>query len=526
MGHAPNSTNHQKLQPQLVMKNTMLKSSSKTKPESTQSTPASTTTTTKTHSPNPPPPPSPPSLVSLLAQGTTLSPSALVHPPTNSPSSSTPAATSPGPNASHVLGLVTTRLSPSSTLLSPPHTKTSHVPPPRVLSSHPPASNTTAPPPTPPASMPPSFLFGCGLDNEGLFSGSAGLLGLGRSSISLVEQSANKYNRFFSYCLPSTSSSTGHLTFGDGGSPNGVKFTKLITSSQSESAASLYGLDLAGINVGGSQLSIAPSVFPSSGTIIDSGTVIKRLPATAYAVLRGAFQEAMKNYTLTMGDSLLDTCYDFSCLDTVSYSKIAFVFGDGLTVDLDACANWFYFLFLELKNIMVLSFVNSFVCNCTLNLFHAQILKQDEARVNSIHSRLNYRIHHPFTQSAATTLPAKSGLLLGSGNYFVTFGLGTPAKQLSLVFDTGSDLTWTQCRPCLRSCYRQSEPIFDPSLSASYKKLSCTSATCTKLSSAVIQHGCSSASSSCVLRHPVRRRVLLHRGFRQRKAYIDLHGRF
>ncbi|CAB4296505.1 unnamed protein product [Prunus armeniaca] len=339
MGHAPNSTNHQKLQPQLVMKNTMLKSSSKTKPESTQSTPASTTTTTKTHSPNPPPPPSPPSLVSLLAQGTTLSPSALVHPPTNSPSSSTPAATSPGPNASHVLGLVTTRLSPSSTLLSPPHTKTSHVPPPRVLSSHPPASNTTAPPPTPPASMPPSFLFGCGLDNEGLFSGSAGLLGLGRSSISLVEQSANKYNRFFSYCLPSTSSSTGHLTFGDGGSPNGVKFTKLITSSQSESAASLYGLDLAGINVGGSQLSIAPSVFPSSGTIIDSGTVIKRLPATAYAVLRGAFQEAMKNYTLTMGDSLLDTCYDFSCLDTVSYSKIAFVFGDGLTVDLDACAN-------------------------------------------------------------------------------------------------------------------------------------------------------------------------------------------
>ncbi|XP_008220869.1 PREDICTED: aspartyl protease family protein At5g10770-like [Prunus mume] len=131
--------------------------------------------------------------------------------------------------------------------------------------------------------------------------------------------------------------------------------------------------------------------------------------------------------------------------------------------------------------------------------YHAQILKQDEARVNSIHSRLNYRIQDPFTQSAAsTTLPAKSGLLLGTGNYLVTVGLGTPAKQLSLVFDTGSDLTWTQCRPCLRSCYRQSEPIFDPSLSASYKNLSCTSATCTQLSSAGIQHDCSSASSSCL----------------------------
>ncbi|KAI5354072.1 hypothetical protein L3X38_006967 [Prunus dulcis] len=131
--------------------------------------------------------------------------------------------------------------------------------------------------------------------------------------------------------------------------------------------------------------------------------------------------------------------------------------------------------------------------------YHAQILKQDEARVNSIHSRLNYRIHDPFTQSAAsTTLPAKSGLPLGSANYFVTVGLGTPAKQLSLEFDTGSDLTWTQCRPCLRSCYTQSEPIFDPSLSSSYKNLSCSSATCTQLSSAGIPHRCSSASSSCL----------------------------
>ncbi|ONI32989.1 hypothetical protein PRUPE_1G397900 [Prunus persica] len=177
------------------------------------------------------------------------------------------------------------------------------------------------------------FLFGCGLDNEGLFSGSAGLLGLGRSSTSLVEQTANKYNRFFSYCLPSTSSSTGHLTFGDGGSANGVKFTKLITSSQSES---FYGLGLAGIKVGGSQLSIEPSVFSSSGTIIDSGTVITRLPATAYAALRGAFREAMKNYTLTESFLLLDTCYDFSGLNTVTYPKIAFMFGDGLTVDSDA----------------------------------------------------------------------------------------------------------------------------------------------------------------------------------------------
>ncbi|BFG17987.1 hypothetical protein CerSpe_042610 [Prunus speciosa] len=359
MGHAPNSTNHQKLQPQLVMKNTMLKSSSKTKPESTQSTPALATTTTKTHSPNPPPPPSSPSLVSLSAQGTTLSPSASVHPPSNSPSPLTPASTSPGPNANHGLGLVTNREIPSSTLLSLPHTKKSHVPLPRVLNSHPPALNKAVPPP--PAFTSPGygdnsfskgvlgsekltltptdvfegFLFGCGLDNEGLFSGSAGLLGLGRSSISFVEQIANKYNRFFPYYLLSTSSSTYHLTFGDGGLANDVKFTKLITSSQSESVSSLYSLGLAGINIVGRQLSTAPSVFSSSRTIIDLGMVITRLPAMAYAALGGAFREAMKNYTLTKSFSLLDMCYDFSGLNTVSYPKIAFVFGDGLTVDLD-----------------------------------------------------------------------------------------------------------------------------------------------------------------------------------------------
>ncbi|CAB4296510.1 unnamed protein product [Prunus armeniaca] len=135
--------------------------------------------------------------------------------------------------------------------------------------------------------------------------------------------------------------------------------------------------------------------------------------------------------------------------------------------------------------------------------YHAQILKQDHARVNSIHSRLNHnnnnnRMKDPLTQSAATTLPAKSGIVIGSPNYIVTVGLGTPAKQLSLIFDTGSDLTWTQCQPCAGYCYKQREPIFDPSLSASYKNISCTTASCTQLSSSGIEHDCSSSTSACL----------------------------
>ncbi|TQE11229.1 hypothetical protein C1H46_003235 [Malus baccata] len=181
------------------------------------------------------------------------------------------------------------------------------------------------------------FVFGCGQNNQGLFRGIVGLLGLGRSKISFVEQTAQKYNRFFPYCLPSTSSSTSYLSLGNSDnrrSGNAVKFTPLTTLSQ---GASYYSLGLVGINIGGSQLPISASVFSTSGTIIDSGTAITRLPATAYTALRDAFREAMKRYpTAKSISSLLDTCYDFSGFKTITFPTIGFVFGNGVTVDVDA----------------------------------------------------------------------------------------------------------------------------------------------------------------------------------------------
>jgi hypothetical protein len=185
-----------------------------------------------------------------------------------------------------------------------------------------------------------NFLFGCGQDNQGLLNGSAGLLGLGRNKISIVQQAAQKYGLFFSYCLPSTPSSTGHLTFGNSnGVSNTVKFTPLVTVSQD---ASFYGLGLTGISVGGRQLSIPTSVFSTPGTIIDSGTVITRLPPMAYNELRTAIQESMRGYPMTSPVSILDTCYDFSKNKSVLVPSIAFLFG-GVSVDLDH-AGVFYML--------------------------------------------------------------------------------------------------------------------------------------------------------------------------------------
>lgn len=116
---------------------------------------------------------------------------------------------------------------------------------------------------------------------------------------------------------------------------------------------------------------------------------------------------------------------------------------------------------------------------------HAKILEEDQFRVNSIHYRLSKKSGDLDLQGSKTdiTIPAKSGQTIGAANYIVTVGLGTPKKQLSLVFDTGSGLTWTQCEPCVRYCYKQQEPIFQPLQSTSYANISCASELCDAIQS-------------------------------------------
>jgi len=175
-----------------------------------------------------------------------------------------------------------------------------------------------------------NFLFGCGQNNQGLFGGSAGLIGLGRHPISFVQQTASKYGKIFSYCLPSTSSSTGHLTFG-GATTRSLLYTPFSTISRS---SSFYGLDIVSIAVSGVKLSLTPSLFSTGGAIIDSGTVITRLPPTAYAALRAAFRKGMSKYPSAGELSILDTCYDLSAYSAFVIPKINFVFGGSATVDL------------------------------------------------------------------------------------------------------------------------------------------------------------------------------------------------
>ncbi|KAJ9546033.1 hypothetical protein OSB04_025740 [Centaurea solstitialis] len=177
------------------------------------------------------------------------------------------------------------------------------------------------------------FYFGCGHNNDGHFGAEAGLLGLGPDKLSFVSQSANKYGKVFSYCLPSRASNTGYLTFGkDEVASNNVSYTPFSNSKES----TLYVLKLEAIFVGGKKLAISPTVFSSAGMIIESRTVFTRLPATAYAALRQAFRAEMTNYTLAKPLDTLDTCYDFSNTTTITVPGISMLWGGNTKVDISS----------------------------------------------------------------------------------------------------------------------------------------------------------------------------------------------
>ncbi|XP_047964563.1 aspartic proteinase CDR1-like [Salvia hispanica] len=63
--------------------------------------------------------------------------------------------------------------------------------------------------------------------------------------------------------------------------------------------------------------------------------------------------------------------------------------------------------------------------------------------------------------------------------YLMKIKIGTPPAEQVAIADTGSDLTWTQCKPCTE-CFNQSLPLFDPSQSSSYRPVPCDSPQCTE----------------------------------------------
>ncbi|XP_019180468.1 PREDICTED: aspartyl protease family protein At5g10770-like [Ipomoea nil] len=181
------------------------------------------------------------------------------------------------------------------------------------------------------------FIFGCGQNNS-LISGVeyGGLMGLGTASLSIVSQTSQQFGNYFSYCLPTPTGSDGHLTFGkNSANANNLNYTPFL-----KDKVGYYYIEILGISVNGQPLSISPEVFQIPGTIIDSGTVITRLPTPAYTALRDAFKQHMTMYPEVVLQQpqlkkLFDTCYDFTNYPNPTIPDISFTFGGNLEVHLD-----------------------------------------------------------------------------------------------------------------------------------------------------------------------------------------------
>ncbi|KAM5561530.1 aspartic proteinase CDR1-like [Rosa sericea] len=55
--------------------------------------------------------------------------------------------------------------------------------------------------------------------------------------------------------------------------------------------------------------------------------------------------------------------------------------------------------------------------------------------------------------------------------------VGTPPSDIYVVADTGSDLMWTQCKPC-NTCYKTKYTMFDPRKSSTYRNITCSEKEC------------------------------------------------
>ncbi|KAL3818484.1 hypothetical protein ACJIZ3_004389 [Penstemon smallii] len=179
----------------------------------------------------------------------------------------------------------------------------------------------------------PDIALGCGHDNEGLFVGAAGLLGLGGGALSLPSQIKATS---FSYCLvdrDSTSSST--LEFNSAQPADSILAPLLKNSAIN----TYYYVGLTGFNVGGNDVAIPVGTFEigndgRGGVIVDSGTAVTRLRTEAYNPLRDAFRQMTQDLPSASGFALFDTCYDLSSIKRVKVPTVSLRFAGGKTLDL------------------------------------------------------------------------------------------------------------------------------------------------------------------------------------------------
>ncbi|RZC67615.1 hypothetical protein C5167_011309 [Papaver somniferum] len=142
------------------------------------------------------------------------------------------------------------------------------------------------------------------------------------------------------------------------------------------------------------------------------------------------------------------------------------------------------------------------------------LVQDDLIRVRMLYGRIS-RYHYdngkvgkhssaiiiPTTKASnsSAVLPISSAAYKGIGQYFVQFRVGTPSKKFTLIVDTGSDLTWINCRYRCKKCTSRTRMndhrIFQAARSLSFKTIPCSSNLCKNLTFSLVT--CPSKRDPC-----------------------------
>jgi hypothetical protein len=114
------------------------------------------------------------------------------------------------------------------------------------------------------------------------------------------------------------------------------------------------------------------------------------------------------------------------------------------------------------------------------------------------------RVNHfkPASSSLSPNELPRSEVVAVRGEYLMKYSIGTPPVPVLGVADTGSDLIWLQCEPCT-DCYNQTDPIFDPAESKTYRNVSCSASECQSLQGTSCKSSSPSSSSSSTCKYSV-----------------------
>ncbi|KAF8779166.1 hypothetical protein HU200_002842 [Digitaria exilis] len=128
-----------------------------------------------------------------------------------------------------------------------------------------------------------------------------------------------------------------------------------------------------------------------------------------------------------------------------------------------------------------------------------ETLHRDQLRAAHIHAKVSGTNGTKDLKQSAVTIPTSPGFSIGTAEYVITVGVGTPAVSQVMNIDTGSDVSWVQCAPCAAagSCYSQKDKLFDPTKSSTYTAFTCSSAQCAALD----VNGCSNSQCQYIVQY-------------------------